>query len=92
MPSVIPADGQLAQQPSMAAMPGDNNVVYGIPADGPKPAAQVIGREEILKAQQTLNKYKEGKANLEQRIVENEQWFKLRHWECMRKAKKRRTR
>ena len=87
MPSVIPADGQLAQQPSMAAMPGDNNVVYGIPADGPKPAAQVIGREEILKAQQTLNKYKEGKANLEQRIVENEQWFKLRHWECMRKAK-----
>lgn len=45
-----------------------------------------IGREEIQKAQQTLNKYKEGKANLETRIIENEQWYKLRHWECMRKS------
>ena len=48
---------------------------------------EVIGREEIQKAQLTLNKYKEGKANLERRIVENEQWYKLRHWECMRKEK-----
>jgi hypothetical protein len=50
--------------------------------------AEVIGREQIHAAQLTLNRYKEGKANLEQRIVENEQWFKLRHWECMRKEKK----
>ena len=54
--------------------------------DGFKALAQVIGREQIQAAQQTLNKYKEGKANLEQRIVENEQWYKLRHWECMRKS------
>lgn len=47
--------------------------------------AEVIGREEIQEAQLTLQKYKEGKANLETRIVENEQWYKLRHWECMRK-------
>ena len=46
-----------------------------------------IGREEVQQAQLTLNKYKEGKANLETRIVENEQWYKLRHWECMRKSK-----
>ena len=56
--------------------------------DGFKALAQVIGREQILAAQQTLQKYKEGKANLEKRIVENEQWFKLRHWECMRKSEK----
>ena len=43
-----------------------------------------IGREEVRGAQLTLNRYKEGKANLERRIVENEQWYKLRHWECMR--------
>ena len=55
--------------------------------DGFKALTQVIGREQIQAAQLTLNKYKEGKANLEQRIVENEQWFKLRHWECMRKEK-----
>ena len=54
--------------------------------DGFKALAQVIGREQIQEAQQILNKYKEGKANLERRIVENEQWFKLRHWECMRKS------
>ena len=55
--------------------------------DGFKALAQVIGREQVQAAQQTLQKYKEGKANLERRIVENEQWFKLRHWECMRKEK-----
>ena len=55
--------------------------------DGFKALAQVIGREQVQAAQQTLQKYKEGKANLETRIVENEQWYKLRHWECMRKSK-----
>ena len=54
--------------------------------DGFKALAQVIGKEQVQAAQQILNKYKEGKANLEQRIVENEQWYKLRHWECMRKS------
>ena len=53
--------------------------------DGFKALAQVIGREQVQNAYQTLLKYKEGKANLEKRIVENEQWYKLRHWECMRK-------
>lgn len=46
---------------------------------------EVIGKEAVQKATQVLQKYKEGKANLEQRIIDNEQWYKLRHWECMRK-------
>ena len=54
--------------------------------DGFSVLSERIGKEEIQKAQLTLNKYKEGKANLERRIVENEQWYKLRHWECMRKS------
>jgi hypothetical protein len=53
--------------------------------DGFKALKQVIGKEQIQKANLTLQKYKEGKANLEKRIVENEQWYKIRHWECMRK-------
>ena len=52
--------------------------------DGMRALQNPIGREAIHKAQLTLNRYKEGKANLERRIVENEQWYKLRHWECMR--------
>ena len=55
--------------------------------DGFKALAQVIGKEQVQKAHQTLLKYKEGKANLEKKIIENEQWYKLRHWECMRKEK-----
>ena len=55
--------------------------------DGFKALAQVIGKEQVQKASLTLQKYKEGKANLERRIVDNEQWYKLRHWECMRDKK-----
>ena len=55
--------------------------------DGFKALAQVIGKEQVQAAQLTLNRYKEGKANLERRIVDNEQWYKLRHWECLRDKK-----
>ena len=55
--------------------------------DGFKALAQVIGKEQVQKASLTLQKYKEGKANLERRIVDNEQWYKIRHWECMRDKK-----
>ena len=56
-----------------------NGATYGFDA-----IAQKIGTEQIQAAYQTLLRYKEGKANLERKIVENEQWFKVRHWECMR--------
>ena len=44
-----------------------------------------IGKEEIERAYQTLQKYRAGKANLEKRIIDNQQWYKLRQWECLRK-------
>ena len=53
--------------------------------DGFRALAQPIGKEQVQKARQILMKYKEGKANLEQKIIESEQWYKLRNWECMRK-------
>lgn len=43
-----------------------------------------IGKQEVRGAAQILQKYKAGKANLEKRIVENEQWWKLRHWDLLR--------
>lgn len=49
---------------------------------------KAVGLEQIHKAVKTLNEYKAGKANLEQRVIENEQWYKLRHWECMRRNAK----
>ena len=42
-----------------------------------------IGQDEIKKAVETLQKYKQGKANLENRIIEDELWYKLRHWEAL---------
>jgi hypothetical protein len=53
---------------------------------GIAPQKLPIGKDQVHKAQQILQTYKSGKANLESRIVENEQWYKLRHWECMRKS------
>ena len=43
-----------------------------------------IDRDSVLKAGEVLQRYKSGKANLERRIIENEQWYKMRHWEQMR--------
>lgn len=53
-----------------------------------EPVAEVInmaiGKKEIEKATVTLAKYKEGKSNLEKRVIANEEWYRLRHWEQMR--------
>ena len=51
-------------------------------------AKQPIGKTQVQKAYQTLLDYKKGKTNLEQKIIDNEQWYKIRHWECMRDKKK----
>ena len=53
-----------------------------------KPTNKPIGTAEIKKAYQILLDYKKGKTNLENKIVENEQWYKLRHWECLRDSQK----
>ncbi len=63
-----------------------SHAVAGV-QDGFSALAARIGVEQIREANNTLQKYKQGKANLEQRIIDNEQWYKLRHWECMRDKK-----
>lgn len=49
--------------------------------------ANTVNSETVKKAEQILQRYKEGKANLDQRIIENEQWYKLRHWEQLGRPK-----
>lgn len=46
--------------------------------------AGVIDKPQLEKATEILQKYKRGKLNLEKKVIENEQWWKLRHWEYMR--------
>ena len=74
---------QQQQQKAMMASP-QGGMAGGGAMNGFKALAQVIGKEQVHKASSILQKYKEGKANLERRIVDNEQWYKLRHWECLR--------
>ena len=59
--------------PSMVAEP-----VGGL--DGKMP----IDKKRITDITQVLKKYKAGKSNLESRIVEEERWWKLRHWDVIR--------
>lgn len=52
---------------------------------------KVIGEKEIKEAAETLQKYKNGKANLENRIIEDEMWWKIRHWEAIGKEEDSKT-
>ena len=45
---------------------------------------EVIGKAQIDKAYETFQKYRSCKQNLDARIIANERWYKLRHWEQIR--------
>ena len=61
-----------------------DHTMYGRNMNGQE--EQIIGKAEVAKANEILQKYKNGKANLEKRIIDNEQWWKMRHWEQIAKA------
>ena len=51
-----------------------------------EPQRPRIGTEEVRRAADILRRYHAGKRQLEQRIIDNEQFWKLRHWQQMEKA------
>ena len=57
------------------------------PADEAVTYRKGIDRESVQKAGVILRRYKNGKTNLEQKIIDNEQWYKMRHWGQMRDKK-----
>jgi hypothetical protein len=52
---------------------------------------EVITSETLVKLTKILNDYKTGKTNLEKRIVDNEEWWKLRHWNQMRRQNEKKS-
>lgn len=60
-----------------AGLPGGVGLADGASGDGAAVAA--IGVEQVRKFNEILQRYKAGKVNLERRIIDNEQWWKLRH-------------
>ena len=51
-----------------------------------EPQRPKIGTEEVRRAADILRRYHAGKRQLEQRIIDNEQFWKLRHWQQMEKT------
>lgn len=76
MPGIPGAEQTEQEQPLSPALQG---LLLNRPAGG-----QRIGRKEIEKAASILQDYKDKKANLENRIVDDELWWELRHWESIR--------
>lgn len=78
--SFTSGDVAVAQSLDMSAVPYDRTG----PGNIEPYQRQPISRPEIAEAYQTLLNYKSHKANLERRLIDNQQWYKLRQWECMR--------
>ena len=55
-------------------------------AEAPAEQVKGIDKKAVEKAAQTLKEYKNAKKNFEDRIVEEEQWWKLRHWDVIGKG------
>ena len=66
-------------QPTAQPMAQPEEVMNATPTE-----LNTIDKKAIEKAADTLKKYKDGKKNFEDKIVENEKWWKLRHWEVIK--------
>ncbi len=53
--------------------------------DEPKSRRSTLTHEDIAASLEILKEYKKAKSALEDRIVEDEQWWKLRHWDVLRR-------
>lgn len=89
--AVPEASQQIEDRALGSSLPDENEKINNemIPdAQGTTPYQRtVIGVEQIHQAQTVLQKYRQGKANLENRIIEDEKWWELRHWEVIGKGK-----
>ena len=61
------------------------------PIDAQQVVERPMNEDRVRELTATLQKYKEGKTNLEKRIVANEEWWKGRNWEQFRRSKEKKT-
>ena len=88
MNNPLPMGSMPIQQPVQMPMEQPMQPVRNDPIDATGAVVLPIGTEQIHEAQLILGRYRQGKANLERRIIENEQWYKMRHWDCIESRKK----
>ena len=51
--------------------------------------AKPIGEAQIKKALETLKDYNSKKGNFNKRVIENEEWWKMRHWAQIRESEQK---
>lgn len=49
---------------------------------------RMIDQSKVREGESILQEYKDGKTALEKRVIANEQWYKMRHWEQIRRKGK----
>lgn len=83
-----------ARQTRAQRIPDAGTAVFGEggAASLPTGAGAAVGEAEIRAARETLRKYRAAKKKLEARVAENERWFRLRHWEQMKRPEDREQR
>ena len=94
MPPTMPPMGGGATSSALRAPSPEGEGFGGVPAEMPMVGnldalrgpvqAQAIGPEELRKARERLKRYMNAKASLDQRITDDEDWWRLRHWEHIR--------
>lgn len=72
-------NGEQEQDYSSILRPAEDQVYL----DSKITESEVMTKEKLRKAVETLKKCKDGKKNLENRLVNSEQWWKGRHWDIV---------
>ena len=63
--------------------PGPGGMPGFVPYEQPQ-TPPAVGVEQLRRAREILRRYKDGKKMLEEKIVRNEKWFKMRHWDLLK--------
>ena len=83
----------MTDRPTMGTLVGNHAERHlpGMPDSPEEPEALPIGKKELDKARETLNRYRMGKAVFDHRTVENEKWWRMQHLQYTSKDIKRVT-
>ena len=84
-PGAEPEEGVNPELAALLLSGAQDAPLVGAFRTGAEPERPRIGQKEIARAAEILTEYKQGKTMLERRVIEDELWWELRHWEVMRR-------
>lgn len=81
------AEVETTEQPGAMPMAQQATAAAGTQTEEAPSKLAYITQDDVREAAKTLAEYKNGKANLEIRIIEDEQWYKQQHWNLVNASK-----